>query len=194
MNKRQTPQARTSTLLALFYIGITYLGVAGNTALAKAANPELPGVWKLDVEASKAIQPKQKKPGLFSGISKSTSVSIGGIPIPKSSTSKVPEVKGRSNDPDVLFCTGMTFSADDKSVRIDYDGLGAKTFTIGKFRGRKTTYNGKIMNTSYESTSRKVSQKYVLDGPDKIIATIVLNPNSGPKTTIKKVFNRSSSE
>jgi hypothetical protein len=88
----------------------------------------------------------------------------------------------------------LTISADDKTVRIDYDGLGAKTFTIGKYRGRKTTYNGIIMNTSYESTSRKVSQKYVLDDSDKMIVTIILNPKSSAKNVVKKVFNRSSAE
>ena len=50
------------------------------------------------------------------------------------------------------------------------------------------------MNTSYESTSRKVSQKYVLDDSDRIIVTIVLNPKSSVKSVVKKVFNRSTVE
>ncbi len=178
-------------VLALICLAMAYCGITADKAQAKPAKPGLPGVWVLDVEASKAIQPPPKKPGFFSGIGKSTSVSIGGIPLPKSNTAKVPETSGRSNDPEVIFCTGMTFSADDKTVRIDYDGLGAKTFTIGKYRGRKTAYNGKIMNTSYESNSRKVSQKYVLDDSNRMIVTIILNPKSSPKNVIKKVFNRS---
>jgi len=194
MKRWENSKAGSVTLLALFCSGIGYFSIVGEFVLASAEKPGLPGVWLLDVEASKAIQPKQKKPGFFSGIGKSTSVSIGGIPLPKSSSTREEESKGRANDPDVLFCTGMTFTADGKSVRIDYDGLGAKTFTVGKFRGRKTSYNGKIMSTAYESTSRKVSQKYVLDTSDRIIVTVVLNPNSGPKTVIKKVFNRSSAE
>lgn len=190
----QIHRARLLALLVVTFVGTGSSGLIESIAMAKSAKPGLPGVWILDVEASKAIQPKQKKPGFFSNLGKSTSVSIGGIPLPKSNKTKPPETRGRSRDPDILFCTSMTFAADERSVRIDYDGLGAKTFTIGKYRGRKTSYNGNIMSTSYESTSRKVSQKYVLDGPDRIIATIVLNPNSGAKSIIKKVFNRSTTE
>ena len=154
------------------------------------ANTQLPGVWVLNVDESKNIQPVERSGSLFSKVKGSTNVSVLGFPLPKSSR-KVPETKGKASDPDVVFCTGMHFVEDDKSVRIDYDGLGAKTFYIGKVRGRKTSYSGKRLQTSYESTSRRVSQKYTMDGSNRMIVTVTINPNSGSKRVIKKVFDRS---
>ena len=172
---------------------LTLTCVGTGSVYAKSAsitNIGLEGAWVLDEEESKRIQPAPAKDSIFSRIRGSTNVSVGGIPVPKSSTAQSTETRGKANDPDVLFCKGMNIIATSESVRIDYDGLGAKTFYIGKVRGRKTAYSAKRLTTSYESTSRKVSQKYVMDGPNKVIVTVTLKPNSGKKRVIKKAFNR----
>ena len=179
----------TSRAFCYMAILLFYLFSPADTLLAKA-KPGLEGSWVLDVEASKKLQPKKSERSILSSVSTSTSVSVGGIPLPKSGSGTYPESKRKGKDPDVLFCKGMTITAAEDAVRIDYDGLGAKTFHIGNVKGRKTRYSGKRMTTSYESTSRRVSQTYTIENPDKLIVTVKMKPNSGSKRVVKKVFQR----
>ncbi|MBV1905114.1 MAG: hypothetical protein KUG75_03485 [Pseudomonadales bacterium] len=181
--------------LTLCFFALYSAGPFGSAFAKSDKTPVgLAGEWVLDEHKTRQIQPAAKKSSIFSKFRTSTNVSVGGIPLPKSSTAKVPDSRGKSKDPDVLFCKGMAISVEEETIRIDYDGLGAKTYVIGHYRGRRTSYNKKQMKTWYESTSRKVSQTYNMDGRDKMIVTITLAPNSGPKNIVKKAFTRKTTE
>jgi len=181
------PSRKLVICLVLMFAGS--LVMAPNT-LAKPAKPSLSGHWILDVDESKRIQPKQKTGGFLSGITSGTTVSVGGIPLPRSSSTAKQDSTGSPKDPDVVFCKAMTITPGQDLIRIDYSELGAKSFHKGKVRGRSTNFSRSRLSTSYESTSRKVSQKYVLESADKLVVTVTFKPKSGTRRVVKKVFNR----
>ena len=78
---------------------------------------------------------------------------------------------------------------DDRIVVV-YDNLGSREFVPGRHLGRKTTWNGRKLTESYETTTRKVRQRYALDRDGRMTVTITIAEKGAKRRVYKRIFDR----
>lgn len=167
-------------------------GAATITAAA-AAGETILGHWVLSPELTHAEQPDgpvQKK-GWFSNAPRTT-VTVGGVPLPGTGgDSGLPAISGSPRDPEVLRCPELTIeAAGEDQLELDYQGVGTQTLERGDDQGLVSRWNDRRLTTRYETTSRKVSQKFELRRDGRLLVTVRLDPNQGATTIHKRVFER----
>ena len=170
------------------YFISTLLLVAGTQAAAEATG--LFGRWQLNNELSTDVQDTGGGIDL-SGANVSTSVSVGGIPIPTGGSRPPSEIsKLPSKDPDVLRCAELTIEPVGEDVLLTYVGVGSETLSKGNVQGTKTRWNQRKLTTRYATTSRKVSRTFEIQQDGRLLVTVKLDPNRAKAAVHKRVFDR----
>ncbi len=152
------------------------------------------GKWVLSRDLTAAAQPRNKEKKGIGNIRVRPVISVGGygFPIPglpggKKSSSPV---KGSAKNPDVLSADEMEITEIDGNVILDFTNIGITEFKPGKDHGTRTTWTGKKLYSKYKSTSRSVSQEYLMKGDHLLIVTVRIKPTGASKKVYKKVFQR----
>ena len=166
--------------------------VALSASASFAASPPkwLLGDWQLNNELTAAAQVKKKNSssGGFGGMS--TSVSVGGIPLPGSSGSGQPGPGGTAKDPEVLRCREMQISSEGEDLLFDFLGVGKERVIKGNNQGRVTKWNRSKLTSRYETTSRKVERIYQLQEDGTVMVTVKIKPRKAARIIQKRVFQR----
>jgi hypothetical protein len=157
-------------------------------ATSAAADTPLTGRWVLNEELTADAQPK---PSTRSRSSRGpqASVVVGGMPIP-SSGGGLPTVAGNPQDPKVLRTTEFTVAPAGDDLRLSFAGVGDETLKRGNDQGLVSRWSARRLNTSYETTSRRVSQVYQVRRDGRMEVTVTLRPNQGARTVYKRIFDR----
>jgi hypothetical protein len=161
-------------------------------ASAGAGDRDILGQWRLDDAATADVQPVEgaRGDGGLEGFRLPT-ISINGIPVPGGSES-VSTTAGSAPDPDVLRTSQMTIETLGDGVRLTYTGVGGETLHPGRHQGITTRWKGDVLKSSYETTSRRVTQRFELQDDDSLLVTVKLDPTRGQAVTHKRVFRRES--
>jgi hypothetical protein len=157
---------------------------------AEAADPPawLLGDWVLNNELTAAAQVKKKDGGGFGNLS--SSVSVGGIPLPSGSGSAQQGPGGTPRDPDVLRCREMTVSAQGEDLLFEFAGAGTELMQRGNNQGRVSKWNRRKLTSRYETTSRKVQRIFEAGDDGTLIVTVKIKPKQAARITQKRIFQR----
>lgn len=166
-------------------------------AVAGAAEPPqwLLGQWVLNNELTKTAQPegKETRDG-FDSFGRPT-ITIGGIPLPGTGGGMSgPVSSAPTRDPSILRCSEFSVEAVGNELLVTYVGIGSEKVKAGNDQGRKTKWNRSKLTSSYETTTRKVTQTYQLGKDGRVTVTVSLNPNQGSTVIDKRVFERPAPE
>lgn len=173
---------RTASLVGLLLLS------AAAPVIADA--PSLFGKWQLNNELSTDVQDTGGGIDL-SGGNISTSVTVGGIPIPTGGNRAPSEIsKLPSKDPDVLRCAELTIEPLGDDVLLTYVGVGSETLSRGNVQGTKTRWTQRKLTTRYATTSRKVSRTFELQPDGRLLVTVKLDPNRAKAAVHKRIFDR----
>jgi hypothetical protein len=153
-----------------------------------AADTALAGRWVLNADLTAEAQPKPSKRSQSSTRGPQVGVSVGGMPLPRSSAG-LPTVAGNPQDPKVLSCTELTIGHEDDRLRLDYAGVGSETLQRGNDQGLVSRWSARKLTTGYETTSRRVSQVYQVRRDGRLEVTVTLRPNQGARTVYKRIFD-----
>ncbi|MEM1435129.1 MAG: hypothetical protein AAGG11_13805 [Pseudomonadota bacterium] len=170
-------------------------GLLSISATALAAGDRQPGWignWVLNEERTQAIQPEQPESRNWLPTGRvSTSVSVGGIPLPRTG-GKVPAAsEGSATDPVVLRIKALTITApDEKQVVLQYGTLDSETLHRGNYRGARSAWDRKGLKTRYQSTQRKVEHRYELQQDGSLLVTTLIKPNGAKRRTYLQLFER----
>ena len=157
---------------------------------AYAAEPPawLLGDWVLNNELTAAAQVKKKDGG--GGGNFSSSVSIGGIPLPGGAGGTQQGPGGSAKDPDVLRCRQMTVSTQGEDLLFEFPGVGKELVKRGNNQGRVTKWNRRKLSSNYETTSRKVQRIFEDEDDGTLIVNLKIKPKQAARITQKRVFER----
>jgi len=163
-------------------------------ALSFAACAEelaLVGAWTLNVERTGAIQPDNSTSRWWEGLGGnfSTSVSVGGIPVPTGSPGPAPEL-GSPGPPQMLRCQAFTIKKLDDSLLITYQGVGSEELKPGAYRGMRSQWSRRKLTSNYESTTRKVKRSLEVGRDGRLLMSVTINPRKGKTLRYKRVFDR----
>lgn len=189
MNQRAAsashPACRCLTaLLALIFAASSF---------AKAPPEWLLGDWVLNNELTAAAQVKKKDSGFGGTGGFSTSVSVGGIPLPGSSGSAQQGPGGSTKDPQVLRCSELQINSEGENLLFTFVGVGTELVEPGNNQGRVTKWNRSKLTSRYETTSRKVERIYQLQKDGTLMVTVKIKPRQAARIIQKRVFQRPNS-
>ena len=158
---------------------------------AWAGELELVGAWTLNVERTEAIQPDNSKNRWWEGLGGnfSTSVSVGGIPVPTGSPGPEPEL-GSPGPPQMLRCQTFTVEQLDDSLLLTYQGVGSEELRPGAYRGMRSQWSKRKLTSNYESTTRKVKRSLEVGRDGRLLMSVTINPRKGKTLRYKRVFDR----
>ena len=164
--------------------------IALTTWAAPVAGASLNGKWRYDPAQSVTEAPRQGGRSIFGNMK--PTIIVQGIPVPLPGSNDEDDSQSRSTpkNPDVLFCQSMTIEDDDDRKRITFDRLGVREYVPGKHRGRTTRLSPNRLVESYKTTSRSVSEAYVLEAENRLVVTVTINPKGDKKTVYKRIFYR----
>ncbi len=163
-------------------------------ALAQPARAtDLVGEWVLNVERSAEVQPEQpEERQWFNGQNVNTSVSFGGLPLPKVRQKVPPMSSHTERQPGVLRCKEMTIANKGEDLLFTYVDIGSEVRKRGNKHGFKTSWGKRRLTESYKSTTRKVTHRFELQKDDSLLVTVTIKPDKGSKRVYKQVFDRKS--
>jgi hypothetical protein len=167
---------------------LTALLVMIGAAPLRADTP-LHGRWMLNEALTAEAQPDGPKRGRTSSNLPQASVSVGGMPLPRSGNA-LPTVAGNPQDPKVLRSAELIIEPLGDDLQLRFTSLGTETLKRGNDQGLVSRWSARKLTTRYETTSRKVSQVYEVRRDGHLLVTVKLNPNQGPSVTHKRVFER----
>ena len=160
------------------------------TGLAGAEQGTLFGNWRLNNELTTDVQDTRSGPDLSAG-NVSTTVSVGGIPLPTGSGKPPSEYSSiPSKDPAVLRCAELSIERLADDVLLTYQGVGSETLSKGNVQGTRTSWSNRKLSTRYATTSRKVSRKFEVQPDGRLLVTVKLNPNRAKAAVHKRIFDR----
>ncbi len=175
---------RSVSLFALS-AALSFAACAGELALV--------GAWTLNVERTEAVQPDNSTSHWWEGLGGnfSTSVSVGGIPVPTGSAGPEPQI-GSPGPPQMLRCQALTIEHVDDSLLLTYQGVGSEILKPGAYRGMRSEWSRRKLTSSYESTTRKVKRSLEVDKDGRLLMSVTINPRKGKTLRYKRVFDRTS--
>ncbi len=161
------------------------------TGSALAAADGLAGRWQLNEALTRELQPPQKGPTSTSSGMGPPRIYVGGMPVPVPGTSgPQPGIGGAAPDPMVMRCTEVTVSPAGDELLLEFQGMGSERLKRGNVQGMKSRWNEGKLTTSYETTTREVSQTWEVDREGRLLVTVKLNPDHGKTQTHKRAFDR----
>lgn len=168
------------------------LCVAG-TALAE---PDWTGRWVLNEARSAVVQPEQpESSNWLSGGRVRSNVSIGGIPLPGRGSKIPPQSTATAREPGVLRCKELTISQPSaEQVELIYSKVGSERLRRGKRGGARTDWTSSRLRTRYQTTERKVDQRYELQEDGSLLVTTRIKPDGAKRRTFKQVFEPATAE
>ncbi|MYH17130.1 MAG: hypothetical protein F4149_18340 [Gammaproteobacteria bacterium] len=151
----------------------------------------LVGSWTLNVDRTEAIQPDNSTSRWWEGLGGnfSTSVSVGGIPVPTGSPGPAPEL-GTPGPPQMLRCQAFTIKKLDDGLLITYQGVGSEELRPGVYRGMRSQWSRRKLTSNYESTTRKVKRSLEVGKDGRLLMSVTINPRKGKTLRYKRVFDR----
>lgn len=194
------PQWLTHVRLVFFIL--VYISAFLHTSVQAASRDSngLVGEWVINAKLSEAVRPEQpEKRNFLDNQNINTSVSVGGLPLPKIGVRQAPMLKESAKHPEVLQCQALKIeespSSNNKVKRLEltFVGVGEETVVVGEFRGIKTKYNGKSIDQRYETTERKVKKLYEIREDGRLEVTVTIKPDGAAKRIYKQVFDRKQS-
>ena len=167
---------------------VVCLGLAG---AVKADDLQLVGAWRLNVERTEAVQPDNSKTSWWEGLDGrvSTSVTVGGIPVPVGGPQAQAQVSNPAN-PKMLRCHSFTIERLDESLLLTYEGVGSETLKPGSYRGMRSQWNSRKLTSNYESTTRRVTRTLEVGRDGRLLMSVTINPRRGKTKRFKRVFDR----
>lgn len=152
---------------------------------------DLVGAWALNVERTEAVQPDNSNSHWWEGLGGnfSTSVSVGGIPVPTGSPGPEPEI-GSPGPPQMLRCQAFTVERLDDSLLLTYQGVGSEELRPGAYRGMRSQWSRRKLTSNYESTTRKVKRSLEVQRDGSLLMSVTINPRKGKTLRYKRVFDR----
>lgn len=170
---------------------VTLLTLLLALSAGAAQATELIGYWVLDQEGTAAIQPEQpQENNWFKNQNISTTVSAGGMPLPRLGSKIAPVDSRAAPDPDILRCKEMQIEDANNALRFTYVDVGTEVRKQGAYRGAKIRWTEKKLTESYKSTTRKVTHKFEIQDNNKLLVTVKINPNKGVTRTYLQLFDR----
>ena len=154
-----------------------------------AQQSRLEGHWILNEELTREAQPEQRGRNSAADKLPRPSISIGGMPLPGTGRAPPPSLPGNAADPKVLRAPELAIAPSGDALQLSYPGHGNDTFVRGNQQGIVSRWSDRKLTTHYETTSRKVSQTYEVRKDGRLLVTVKLNPNQGPATVYKRVFD-----
>lgn len=160
------------------------------SAMADAADPPawLLGNWVLNNELTAAAQVKKKSGGGFGSFS--SSVSVGGVPLPGGSGGAQQGPGGTTRDPEVLRCREMSVSSQGENLLFEFSGVGKELMKPGNNQGRVTKWNRRKLTSKYETTSRKVQRIFESGDDGTLVVTVKIKPKQAASVIQKRIFER----
>ena len=157
-----------------------------------AAKGSLFGTWRLNNELTSDVQDTRTGPDLSAMGNVSTTVTVGGMPLPTGSGSKPPSGYDNipSKDPDVLRCAELSIEQLADDVLLTYQGVGSETLSRGNVQGTRTSWSKSKLTSRYTTTSRKVSRTFAVQPDGRLLVTVKLNPNRAKAAVHKRIFDR----
>jgi hypothetical protein len=166
------------------------LVIAAMPAAAKSS--KLEGRWILNQELTTEVQPENRgRTSRFDNLPRPT-ISIGGMPLPRSGTEAPPATPGSAADPRVLRSSELRITPLGDTLTLDFTGQSGKTsetLARGNQQGLVSRWNATRLTSNYETLSRKVSQTYEVRKDGRLLVTVKLDPNGGRAVVYKRVFD-----
>lgn len=157
--------------------------------LATAAASPLDGHWRINLEETDKVAVKFKEGGGMSGGNFKPSISVMGLPLPKSyRQSAMSNLSAK--DPKVLRCTDMQISVDKKNVALTYDHADEEELVKGEHRGRTSKWSKKKIEQKYKTPERSVRKTWTLRDDGRLLVSVKLNPRGDKARTYNRVFDR----
>ena len=180
---------RSRHLLGASFCALWLVGLIVTTA--QAAAPGIAGRWQLnDALTREANPPEKRSNSTFGGFGAPTLV-VGGMPVPIPGTGgSQPGIGGSSPDPAVLRAIELAIQPAGDRITLEYVGAATETLGRGNVQGQKSSWDERMLKTSYETTTRKVSQVYEVDADGRLRVEVKLNPNQGRTQKHYRVFDR----
>ena len=149
------------------------------------------GSWTLNVERTEAVQPDNTSSRWWEGLGGnfSTSVSVGGVPVPTGSPVPEPEL-GTPGPPQMLRCQAFTIEQLDDGLLLTYQGVGSEELRPGIYRGMRSQWSRRKLTSNYESTTRKVKRSLEVGKDGRLLMSVTINPRKGKTLRYKRVFDR----
>lgn len=159
---------------------------------AHAEVSKLAGTWTVNVQLSQAAQPDNANARWYEGLSGnfSTSVSVGGIPVPVGGNNPTPEGTGGIPNPDMLRCQSFTIEITGDDMFLTYAEVGKEHLRQGHYRGRRNKWTNTNLSTNYESTSRKVTRTLEVQKDGRLMMSVKINPKKGKTRRFVRIFDR----
>ena len=159
---------------------------------AVAEAPKLVGTWTVNVELSQAAQPDNANARWYEGLGGnfSTSVSVGGIPVPVGGNNPTPEGTGGIPNPDMLRCQSFTIEITGDDMLLTYAEVGTERLRQGHYRGRHNKWTNADLSSNYESTSRKVTRTLEVQKDGRLTMSVKINPKKGKTRRFVRIFDR----
>lgn len=172
---------RRALALALFF-------GAGTT---QAAGLELVGAWTLNVERTEEVQPDNSTSSRWEGLGGrfSTSVTVGGIPVPTGGRNPQEQVS-EPGSPQMLRCHAFTIEQLADSLLLTYEGVGSEMVKPGAYRGMRSQWSSRKLTSNYESTTRKVKRTLEVGKDGRLLMSVTINPRKGKTRRFKRIFDR----
>ena len=173
---------RSVSLFALS-AALSFAACAGELALV--------GAWTLNVERTEAVQPDNSTSHWWEGLGGnfSTSVSVGGIPVPTGSARPEPPI-GSPGPPQMLRCQAFAIERVDDSLLLTYQGVGSEVLKPGAYRGMRSNWSRRKLTSNYESTTRKVKRSLEVGRDGRLLMSVTINPRKGKTLRYKRIFDR----
>lgn len=173
---------------------LSLMVIWSSSSQASQDAPDLIGTWVINEARSAAVQPEHLESRQWLGGGKlSTSVSVGGIPIPTGGQGRTASVSDQpAKDPDILRCKRMHIEAAGDDLRMTYEEVGSDLYRQGEYRGVTTRWNRKKLRSRYQTTTRKVTHALELQDDDSLLVTVTIKAKGTRKRTYKQVFERAS--
>ena len=158
---------------------------------AYAGNPDLVGAWTLNVERTEAVQPDNSTSSWWEGLGGrfSTSVTVGGIPVPTGGRNPAEQV-GEPGSPHMLRCQSFTVELREDSLLLTYEGVGSELIKPGTYRGMRSQWTSRKLTSNYESTTRKVKRTLEVGRDGRLLMSVTINPRKGKTRRFKRIFDR----
>ncbi len=156
---------------------------------AGAAASPLEGHWRINLEETDKVAVKFKEGSGVSGGNFKPSISVMGLPLPKSYRQS-PMSNLAAKDPKVLRCTDMQIAVDKKNIALIYDSADKEKLVKGEYRGRTSKWSKKKIEQKYKTSERSVRKTWTLRDDGRLMVSVKLNPRGDKARTYNRVFDR----
>ena len=158
---------------------------------ARAAELELLGTWAVNIELTQEVQPNNANVRWWEGLEGnfSTSVTVGGMPVPVGGGAK-PEGDAGIPNPEMLRCQTFSVARHERGLLLTYHGVGEEKLRPGAYRGLHSAWSNRKLTSNYESTSRKVTRTLEIQKDGRLLMSVTINPRKGKTRRFKRIFER----